>query len=48
MRTRQTIMKDICRVKCRIKHLLYPNGVSYPEPFAAYRSHWTRALHQMA
>ena len=44
MRTRQTIMKDICRVKCRIKHLLYTNGVSYPEPFAAYRSHWTRAF----
>ena len=44
MRTRQTVMKDMRRVKSRIKHLLYNNGVQYPERFKSSRSHWTRAF----
>lgn len=44
LRTRQTFMKDQCRVKSRIKHLLHTNGVSYPEQFRQSQSHWTRAF----
>lgn len=41
VRMRDTIVKDISRWKSRIKHLLYRHGVTYPEEFAAGRSHWT-------
>lgn len=42
MRTRQMLIKDMGRNKCRIKHLLHTNGISYPERFRNNRGHWTR------
>lgn len=44
MRTRHTLMRDISRIKCRIKHLLHTNGVTYPEWFKNPRTHWSRAF----
>lgn len=44
LRTRQSIMKDIKRHKSRIKHMLYTNGVTYPERFENPRTHWSRAF----
>lgn len=44
MRLRQTIMKDLSRTKCRIKHMLHTNGVSITEQFMNPRTHWSRAF----
>jgi transposase len=41
VRTRSTTVKDVSRWKVRIKHLLYRNGVKFPEHFASSRTHWT-------
>lgn len=42
LRVRKVIQHGICRYKSQIKHMLYNNGVQYPEHFKDHRSHWTR------
>lgn len=42
LRVRKVIQREICRYKSQIKHMLYNNGVQYPEHFKDRRSHWTR------
>lgn len=42
LRLRTTIIKDISRWKCRMKHLLYQNGITYPECFKNENTHWNR------
>lgn len=41
IRTRSMIVKDIIRMKNRIKSLLFFYGVSYPPSFEKSTSHWT-------
>jgi transposase len=41
VRLRSTIVKEVSRWKVRIKHLLYRNGVKFPEYFAGVKTHWT-------
>ena len=42
MRLRQRFIKDLSRQKNRLKHLLYTQGVTYPERFAKSGTHWSR------
>ena len=42
MRLRQRFIADLSRQKSRTKHLLYTQGVTYPERFRTSRSHWSR------
>ena len=42
MRLRQRFIKDLSRQKNRTKHLLYTQGVSYPERFSKNGTHWSR------
>ena len=42
MRLRQRFIKDLSRLKCRTKSLLYTQGVTYPERFSRNRTHWSR------
>ena len=42
MRLRQRFIKDLSRLKCRTKSLLYAQGVTYPERFSRNRTHWSR------
>ena len=42
LRMRSTLVKDLCRFKQRIKHLLYFYGVSFPPQFSQSGSHWSR------
>ena len=42
MRLRQRFIKDLSRLKCRTKSLLYAQGVTYPERFSRNRTHWFR------
>lgn len=44
VRHREMIIKDMSRCKSRIKHLLYTNGVKYPNQFQRSRQHWTRSF----
>ncbi len=44
IRIRKAIQKNLCGHKSRIKHLLYTNGVEYPERFAKGTTHWSRAF----
>lgn len=44
VRVRQTFIKELGGYKNRVKHLLYCNGIEYPERFKSARSHWTRAF----
>ncbi|KAA6314236.1 hypothetical protein EZS27_035121, partial [termite gut metagenome] len=46
VRTRSSVVKDSCRWKNRIKHLLYRNGVKYPEQFIDPKKHWTKRFIQ--
>jgi transposase len=42
MRLRQRLIKDLSRQKNRTKHLLYTQGVTYPERFSKNGTHWSR------
>jgi transposase len=42
MRLRQRFIIDLSRQKNRTKHLLYTQGVTYPERFRNSRTHWSR------
>lgn len=42
IRLRQRLMKDLARQKVRTKHLLYTQGVKYPDRFQRNGSHWSR------
>ena len=42
LRLRQRFVKDLSRQKNRLKHLLYTQGVTYPERFTRSASHWSR------
>ena len=42
MRLRQRFIMDLSRQKNRIKHLLYTQGVTYPERFHNSKTHWSR------
>ena len=42
VRYRDSIVKQIGRTKSRIKHLLYNNGVEYPDEYFNGSHHWTR------
>ena len=42
LRVRRVIQREACRYKSLIKHMLYSNGVQYPEHFKDKRSHWSR------
>ena len=42
MRLRQRFIKDLSRQKHRTKHLLYTQGVTYPERFSRNGTHWSR------
>ncbi len=42
MRLRQRFIKDLSRQKNRTKHLLYTQGVTYPERFSKSGTHWSR------
>ena len=42
MRLRQRFMADLSRQKNRTKHLLYTQGVTYPERFNKKGTHWSR------
>lgn len=44
VRVRKTFIKELNSYKSRIKHLLYNNGVEYPERFTKSSTHWTRAF----
>lgn len=44
VRIRKTFLKQLNGYKVRIKHLLYNNGVEYPERFAKSSTHWSRAF----
>ena len=46
IRLRSRFVKDLNRNKVRIKHLLYTQGVKYPERFLLPTSHWSRAFLQ--
>ena len=42
MRLRQRFIMDLSRQKNRTKHLLYTQGVTYPERFRNSKTHWSR------
>ena len=42
VRLRQRFIADLARQKNRTKHLLYTQGVTYPERFRKSSSHWSR------
>ena len=42
MRLRQRFIRDLSRQKNRTKHLLYTQGVVYPERFSKKGTHWSR------
>ena len=42
IRLRQRFIMDLSRQKNRTKHLLYTQGVTYPERFHNCRTHWSR------
>lgn len=42
VRFRRLLQKQLSGYKCRVKHLLYSNGVCLPECFARRSTHWSR------
>ncbi len=44
VRVRKIFLNQLSGYKVRIKHLLYNNGVGYPERFARSNTHWSRAF----
>ena len=42
LRVRKIIQKESGRYRSQIKHLLYCNGISYPDRFQNQRTHWSR------
>lgn len=42
MRLRITLKRQLSGYKSRVKHLLYNNGVIYPECFQNSKSHWSK------
>lgn len=42
LRHRTMLLRQLGGIKSRIKHLLYNNGVAYPEEFAQKSKHWSR------
>ncbi len=42
VRLRQRFVADLSRQKNRTKHLLYTQGVTFPERFSKNRTHWSR------
>jgi transposase len=41
MRTRQRLVRDLTRYKCRIKSALYFQGIDYPRQFEKSGTHWS-------
>ena len=41
IRLRKTLQKQLGGYKSRVKHILYNNGISYPDCFENSRSHWS-------
>lgn len=41
VRLRKTLQKQLGGYKSRVKHLLYNNGIDYPDCFENSRSHWS-------
>lgn len=41
LRVRKAIQKNLCGHLSRVKHLLYTNGVEYPEYFRKSTTHWS-------
>lgn len=41
VRLRKTLQKQLGGYKSRVKHLLYNNGIAYPDCFENSRSHWS-------
>lgn len=46
LRVREATVKDLTRIKNRIKALLYFQGIVYPPQFASNGSHWSNAFMQ--
>lgn len=44
LRLRLRLIKDLARQKVRTKHLLYTQGVKYPDRFQKNGSHWSRCF----
>ena len=44
VRVRKTFLKELGSYKSRVKHLLYNNGVEFPERFSKNTTHWSRAF----
>ena len=44
VRIRGTFQKQLGGYKSRVKHLLYRNGVEYPERFERLGTHWSKAF----
>lgn len=44
LRVREAIVRDLTRIKNRIKSLLYFQGISYPAQFNSTGSHWSNAF----
>ncbi len=42
LRHRTMLLKLMGGIKSRVKHLLYNNGVPYPEEFVQKNKHWSR------
>lgn len=46
VRTRSCIVKDLTRMKQRIKSFLYLHGISYPDEFEKSDTHWSKRFMQ--
>ena len=42
LRMRSALIKDLCRFKQRIKHLLYFYGITFPPQFSKSSNHWSK------
>lgn len=44
VRTRSIIVRDLIRIKLRIKSLLYFYGIEYPPKFSSHHKHWSNSF----
>ena len=44
LRSRDALVRDLARMKLRIKAFLYYYGIDYPEEFRHSGTHWSRAF----
>lgn len=44
VRTRHMLIRDLVRIKLRLKSFLYFYGVNYPEPFSNPAKHWSNSF----